>query len=285
MRWQCLVCTFAGNRGGVLRCALCDTLKGSRAWQPPRSGTLSKTLAGAAAATLAETPDLLSSALRQEQGSCDRVGLGLVGSGGKGAPSALAVGASGGAVPAARGAEEPGVPASAAAEAPGARTMHESGGNTASSGGAAEGLARPETMNTLEPSAEPDWEPAEGPHCSGWRCRRCGEVVGGRDLGLGLGSESPAGAPGEQARAEHDDYHLALALQRAESLTGAPGGRAGSGLGFERGPAAAHASGAGRGTKGRKRRASGNPTPGQRGVRSGRGTMDAFLQRADVNQS
>ena len=69
-RWQCLVCTFAGNRAEVLRCALCDTLKGSRAWQPLRgaqAGTLPEALPGSLAATV----DLLERASGQVPGSRD----------------------------------------------------------------------------------------------------------------------------------------------------------------------------------------------------------------------
>ena len=281
-RWQCLVCTFAGNRGGVLRCALCDTLKGSRAWQPPRAGTLSRALADPAAAAPAAPPDLLSGALKQEQGCCDRVGLRLASSGGKSAPLVVAASASGGAGPATSGVEQPGTSTGGAAEALGAGAALESGGGAALPRGAAEGVGNPETQ---KPSAKPDWEPVAGPEGSAWRCRRCGEVVGDREPDTGSGSVVLTGVASRQTRAEHDDYHIALAMQRAESLDGAPGVRSGSGPGCERRPAAVQAPGAGRGANGRKRRASGNPTPRPRGVRSGRGTMDAFLQRADARQS
>ena len=277
-RWQCLVCTFAGNRGSVLRCALCDTLKGSRAWQPPRAGILSKSLVDPPAAAPADLPDLLSGAFQQEQRCRNRAGLGHASSGGKCDPLVAAASASGGAQPSASGMEQPSTHAGGAAETGGAGAARD--GGAASPRGVAPGVRHPGTQNV---STEPDWEPVGGRDGSNWRCRRCGEVVGDRGPGPSSGSDVHAGAAGRQARAEHDDYHIALAMQRAESLHGAPGFRSGSGC--EGRPAAVRAPGAGRGANRRKRRASGNPTPRPRGARSERGTMDAFLQRADARQS
>ena len=279
-RWQCLVCTFAGNRGSVLRCALCDTLKGSRAWQPPRAGTLSKALVDPPAAAPAAPPDLLSGASKQEQGCYNRGGLWHASSGGKCAPLVAAASASGGAQPSARGMEQPSTPTGGAAETGGAGAARDSGGGAASPRGVAPGVGYLETQNA---SAEPDWEPVGCRNGSGWRCRRCGEVVGDGGPGPGSGADGHSGAADSQARAEHDDYHIALAMQRAESLNGVPGVRSGSGCAGR--PAAVQAPGAGRGANRRKRRASGNPTPRPRGARSERGTMDAFLQRADARQS
>lgn len=282
-RWQCLVCTFAGNRAEVLRCALCDTLKNSRAWQPPRApqaATLPEALPGSLAATL----DLLGRASAQAPGSGDaeRCGgaaaaegpAGFLGAGG-GASEAPASGAAAGAAPAAAEAEgaEPPLGSAAGAAPPHADTAAQ--GADAAAGSHA---------------AEPDWEPVDGSACSGWRCRRCGEVVGG-GAGSGEGSGPGTGSAGAQARGAHNDWHFALEMQRRESGPGhEPGprglGPGASGAGKRCGGGADRAVEAGsRSAGGRKRKAGGNANSARERSRLSRGTMDAFLLRANAKGS
>ena len=284
-RWQCLVCTFAGNRAGVLRCALCDTLKGSRAWQPPRAvqaGTLPDALPGSLAATL----DLLGRASSRAPGSGDALqsaDAAAQGPAGSVRPSGACAGASdvpasdaaGGAAPApveAEGAEsQPGSEADVAPPHAGTATQ---GADSAAS----------------SPAAKPDWEPVEGPSGGGWRCRRCGEVIGG---GVAWGGESgsEAGSVGAQARGAHDDWHFALEMQRLESGPGhEPGprgiGSGASGAGDRSGGGPGRGVGVGgRGAQGRKRKASGKLRPVRERSRLSRGTMDAFLLRANAKGS
>lgn len=274
-RWQCHVCTFAGNRAEVLRCALCDTLKGSRAWQPPRApqaGTLPEALPGSLAATL----DLLGRSSAQAPGSGDapRCG-GAVAEGSAGFPGlgarasdAPASDAAAGAAPAAIGAEEAELPLSDAA-------------GTAAQG--ADGAAGSQ-------AAEPGWQPADGAAGGGWRCRRCGEVVG-CGVGSGEGSGLESGSVAAQARGAHDDWHFALEMQRRESGPGHEPGRRGLGPGVsgagERcgGGAGRGVEAGGRGAGGRKRKAGGNTNPVRVRSRLSRGTMDAFLLRAHTKGS
>ena len=277
-RWQCLVCTFAGNRAEVLRCALCDTLKGSRAWQPPRAPqALPEALPGSLAATLG----LLSRSSAPAPGSGDapRCG-GATAEGpagfpglGAGASDALASDASAGSAPAAEEAEGAELPLGSAAGAAQAHAGSAKGADAAASSQA----------------AEPDWEPVDGAAGGGWRCRRCGEVVG-CGAGSGEGSGSGTGSAVAQARGAHDDWHFALEMQRRESGAGHEGPR---GLG----PGASGAGercggGAGRGMEaggrvagGRKRKAGANAKPVRDRSRLSRGTMDAFLLRANAKGS
>ena len=282
-RWQCLVCTFAGNRAEVLRCALCDTLKGSRAWQPPRApqaGTLSEALPGSLAATL----DLLGRASAQAPGSGDAQRCGGAAAGGPaGFPGAAACasdapasGEAAGAAPAAVGAEGAELPlgsAAATAAPPHASAVMQDADGAAGS-----------------QAAEPDWEPVEGAAGGGWRCRRCGEVVG-CGAGSGEGLEPGTGSAGEQARGAHDDWHFALEMQRRESGPGHEPGPRGLGPGAsganERfgGGAVRGIESGGRGAGGRKRKASGSVKHGRERSRLSHGTMDAFLLRANAKGS
>ena len=280
-RWQCLVCTFAGNRAGVLRCALCDTLKGSRAWQPPRApqaGTLPEALPGSLAASLdlgRASPQATGSGDAPRCGAAATEGPAGFHGAGAGASDALTSGAAAGAAPAAAEVQGAELPLGSAA---GAEPVH--AGNAARGAYAAAGSQ----------AAEPDWEPADGSASGGWRCRRCGEVV---DSGArsGEGSGSGPGSEGAQARGAHDDWHFAVEMQRRESGPGhEPGpkglGPVASGVG-ERG-----GGGMGRGVEpggraagGRKRKASGTSKPVRDRSRLSRGTMDAFLLRANSKGS
>ena len=275
-RWQCLVCTFAGNRAEVLRCALCDTLKGSRAWQPPRAPqALPEALPGSLAATLG----LLSrsSALAPGSGDAPRCGgaaaegpAGFYGPG-AGASDALASDASAGSAPAAEEAEGAELPLGSAA---GAAQAHG-------------GLAKGTDAAAGSQAVEPDWEPVDGAAGGGWRCRRCSEVLG-CGIGSDEGSDLEAGSAGAQARGAHDDWHFALEVQRRESGAGHEPGPRGLGPGAsgagERfgGGAGRGVEAGGRGAGGRKRKAGANANPVRDRSRLSRGTMDAFLRRANA---
>ena len=194
---------------------------------------------------------------------------------GAGASDAPTSGAAAGAAPAAAEVQGAELPLGSAA---GAEPLH--AGTAARGAYAAAGSQ----------AAEPDWEPADGSASGGWRCRRCGEVV---DSGArsGEGSGSGPGSEGAQARGAHDDWHFAVEMQRRESGPGhEPGpkglGPVASGVG-ERG-----GGGMGRGVEpggraagGRKRKASGTSKPVRDRSRLSRGTMDAFLLRANSKGS
>ncbi len=285
-RWRCLVCTFASNRPGVLRCALCDTLKGSRAWQPP-PGVPPAAPVPSLVPALRHSPAGYS--LASHAGASHRTPSGGVKQDARGGhPEARGLASRDSRACAASLAEQPGGAASSE-ERPNIEA-----GAPAAGGRVARGGAGATGAGCADPGAG-GWERiGEG---GGWRCCRCGEVVGGdageRDCGASPGLDAVE-EPGQQARMEHDDYHVALDMQRREA-GGAPGGRPGAegaaGRGAEQGPGAAGRSGSGvsgaaRAARGRKRKgSSGAGALHGRGARSARGAMDAFVVRAGAGGS